>query len=97
MIHHVLKSAIVMLYTFGISSGESLKEAVAHLRSSAMIPADSSEVSSPASVGSLIEVHEPRKPLSVAEFTEWLHNLYYTEQQKRESAIKTLLEADPLT
>lgn len=42
--------------------------------------------------GSLIETENFKKPLSVAQFSEWLHNLYYNEEQKRKSTIKYMLE-----
>lgn len=42
--------------------------------------------------GSLIETENLKKPLSVAQFSEWLHNLYYNEEQKRKSTIKYMLE-----
>lgn len=43
-------------------------------------------------VASLVETENLKKPLSVAQFREWLHNLYYDEEKKRESTIKYMLE-----
>lgn len=45
---------------------------------------------------SLIESESLKKPLTVAQFSEWLHNLYFNEKEKRDSAIKSLLANDPL-
>ena len=42
--------------------------------------------------GSLVETEVLKKPLTVAQFSEWLHNLYYNEEQKRKSTIKYMLE-----
>ena len=41
---------------------------------------------------SLVETESLKKPLTVAQFSEWLHNLYYNEEQKRKSTIKYMLE-----
>jgi len=41
---------------------------------------------------SLLEVENLKKPLTVSQFSEWLHNLYYDEEKKRKSAIKYMLE-----
>ena len=41
---------------------------------------------------SLVEVGNGKRPLSVAEFREWVRNLYYDEEKKRESTIKYMLE-----
>jgi hypothetical protein len=41
---------------------------------------------------SLVEVENLKKPLTVSQFSEWLHNLYYDEEKKRKSAIKYVLE-----
>lgn len=38
-----------------------------------------------------------KKPLSVAEFSEWLHNLYFNEEKKRKASIDAMLENDPLS
>ncbi len=37
-----------------------------------------------------------KKPLSVAEFSEWLHNLYFNEEKKRKATIDAMLENDSL-
>ena len=41
---------------------------------------------------SLVELENLKKPLTVSQFSEWLHNLYYDEEKKRQSAIKYMLE-----
>ena len=44
------------------------------------------------SSSSMLEVENLKKPLTVSQFSEWLHNLYYDEEKKRQSAIKYMLE-----
>ena len=44
-------------------------------------------------VSSLVETDALKKPLTVSQFSEWLHNLYYDEEKKRKSAIKYMLES----
>jgi hypothetical protein len=76
------------------STLKSFDDAIQALRGAGSTPIFPGSVQSSVAGGSLIESGKPHKPLSVAEFTEWLHNLYYTEEQKRESAIKSLLDTD---
>jgi hypothetical protein len=89
-------TALSFCLSFDGSSSKSLDDAISSLRGSgkASMIASASDLIVPG--GSLIQTNGPKKPLSVAEFTEWLHNLYYTEEQKRQSAIKSLLDTDPL-
>ena len=76
------------------SSQKSFDDAIQSLRGAGRVPIYPSSTDSLVAGGSLIETGKPHKPLTVAEFTEWLHNLYYTEEQKRESTIKSLLDTD---
>ena len=85
-----------LVMTLRVSHAESFDDALASLRGSGKLPIFVPAAGSELAGGSFLQTGDSHKPLSVAEFTEWLHNLYYTEQQKRESAIKTLLDTDPL-
>ncbi len=91
-----ITTLIPLCLALNSSSRESLNDALASLRGAGKLPIYVPSTAYEVAGGSLIQTGEPKKPLSVAEFTEWLHNLYYSEQQKRESAIKTLLDTDPL-
>jgi len=89
-IHLALLTSVVT----GNLSSKSFNDAIAALRGSGRVSFPSLTAESTIAGGSLIETGEPHKPLTVAEFSEWLHNLYYTEEQKRESAIKSLFDSD---
>lgn len=99
------KPASVLLLTQICSGNEakielheqSFDDAIKALRGSSQlamfVPSDQQAVGPESS---LVETQVLKKPLSVAQFSEWLHNLYFNEQQKRDSAIKSLLDNDPL-
>lgn len=95
-------SSILIVATIGVSNGvevhqQSFDEAIKALRSSSKLSFIQPEASdSQTGVPSFVETESLKKPLSVAQFSEWLHNLYFNEKEKRDSAIKSLLANDPL-
>ena len=79
------------------ASGESLKtesknldDYIGAIRKAAKLPTLINKKNDDS--GSLVELENLKKPLTVSQFSEWLHNLYYDEEKKRQSAIKYMLE-----
>jgi hypothetical protein len=70
------------------SEKQTLSGSLDDLRHAGEIPIVRMKLNKP--VGALIETESEQKPLTVAQFSEWLHNLYYDEDKKRESAIERL-------
>lgn len=74
----------------------SFNDAIKALRGSGSLPIYVPSGSTLSAEPSYLETEVLKKPLTVAQFSEWLNNLYFNEKQKRDSAIKSLLAHDPL-
>ena len=73
----------------------SVDDYISAIRRDAVLPIyKPSAVSTVESTPSFVETETLKKPLTVSQFSEWLHNLYYDEEKKRQSAIKYMLEND---
>jgi hypothetical protein len=101
MISNTLIVALACSTLNGVSAISNVDADIRALRGSGQmkifVPGTPTTISA-AVPGALIEsgVEGFKKPLTVAEFSEWLHNLYYNEEKKRKAAIDAMLENDPL-
>lgn len=90
--HLLLISALTL--SCGAGNERTIDEYIKSIKRNSVLhiyrpPAPEALIERPAS---LVETENLKKPLSVAQFSEWLHNLYYNEEQKRKSTIKYMLE-----
>ena len=74
------------------TNSQTFEDYVDSIRQSMRAPVTESKSGEVKPSSSMLEVENLKKPLTVSQFSEWLHNLYYNEEQKRKSAIKYMLE-----
>lgn len=74
------------------SKSQTFDEYVNAIRKTVHAPIVEDSKNTGESSSSMLEVENLKKPLTVSQFSEWLHNLYYDEEKKRQSAIKYMLE-----
>ena len=86
--------ACVAVTAYGRSKQEarSLEDYINAIRKAAVLEGFEKRTNEKESPMSLVELENLKKPLSVSQFSEWLHNLYYDEEKKRKSAIKYMLD-----
>lgn len=94
----LVKVIISATALFGLTTGlqresKSLEDYVNAIRKSAVVEGFPSPVElKQHPKQAFVEMENLKKPLSVSQFSEWLHNLYYDEEKKRKSAIKYMLD-----
>lgn len=101
MIYKPTICAVLAAVTLTASDAKSVDDYIKAIRKHSQLPIAQAApatvqipITSLAETGSaLVETEALKKPLTVSQFSEWLHNLYYDEEKKRKSAIKYMLES----
>jgi hypothetical protein len=94
LLNLIISTAAVSSLANGLQrEAKSLDDYVNAIRKSAVVEGFPAPVAlKPHPKPALVEIENLKKPLSVSQFSEWLHNLYYDEEKKRKSAIKYMLD-----